>query len=83
MNKLNLLTSTATTTTKKKTVSKLDDHVVKSGIDNQDKFLDPTTNVDYHKIKTLGKGGFAKGKFSQFRSAFVEIINIVNQLKML
>jgi rhamnogalacturonyl hydrolase YesR len=61
MNKLNLRTSTAAATTKKKNVSKLDDHVVKSGIDNEDKFLDPTTNVYYHKIKTLGKGGFAKG----------------------
>ena len=46
-----------------KTAPKLDEHVEQSGIDNVDKFIDPTTNVIYHKVKTLGKGGFAKGNF--------------------
>ena len=59
MHKLNLRTGGSSK--KAKSVSKLDDHVEKSGIDNQDQFIDPTTNVTYHKLKTLGKGGFAKG----------------------
>ena len=58
MNKLMSKTSSKKT----KTAPKLDEHVEQSGIDNIDKFIDPTTNVIYHKLKTLGKGGFAKGQ---------------------
>ena len=60
MNKLvNLRPSSSSK--KSKTSGKLDDHVERSGIDNQERFIDPTTNVVYHKMRTLGKGGFAKG----------------------
>lgn len=64
MNRLSALkpgASKTPRTPKVKTPSKLDDHVERSGIDNEERFIDPTTNVIYHKLKTLGKGGFAKG----------------------
>ena len=61
MNRLSGLRTPASSK-KAKTASKLDEHVERSGLDSVDRFIDPTTNVIYHKLKTLGKGGFAKGR---------------------
>ena len=45
---------------RKKSGNKIDEHVLKSGIDELAEFVDHTTGTIYKKIKALGKGGFAK-----------------------
>ncbi|CBY24173.1 unnamed protein product [Oikopleura dioica] len=45
---------------RKKSGNKIDEHVLKSGIDELAEFVDATTGTIYKKIRALGKGGFAK-----------------------
>ena len=47
----------------KSKTGKIDEHIDAAGIDNMESFIDPSTNLIYYKLKILGKGGFAKGKF--------------------
>ena len=64
MRSLNIGSSTRKSPEKtRKKVNKIDEHIDQAGIDNLESFLDPSTNTIYYRLKVLGKGGFAKGKF--------------------
>ena len=54
---------------------KIDDHIQAAGIDNQLFFTDPTTSITYHRLKVLGKGGFAKGKIlTRWRESVLTVL---------